>query len=54
MAVRAYVFRILQTVKHVVREVSKKSQFRRPFNKLHGERFQTLIKSDGQHLPHIY
>ena len=54
MTLIAYVFPKLQTAKDVVREVSKKSCFRRPFNKLHGKRSQTLLKSARQHLDHIY
>ena len=53
MTLRAYVFPILQTVKHVVREVSEKSQFIRPFDKLNGKWSQTVVKSEGQHLDHI-
>ena len=29
-------------------------RFRRPFNKHNGKRYQTLLKSPRQHLPHIY
>ena len=54
MTLRAYVFPKLQTEKDVVREMSKKTRFRRPFNKLHGKRSQTLLKSARQHLYHIY
>ena len=54
MTLIAYVFPKLQTAKDVVREVSKKSCFRRPFHKLHGKRSQTLLKSARQHLDHIY
>ena len=34
--------------------MSKKSRFRRSFNKQHGKRAQTLLKSESQHLYHIY
>ena len=34
--------------------MSKESRFRRPFNKSHGKRVETLLKSEGQHLYHIY
>ena len=34
--------------------MSKKSRFRRPFDKQHGKRPQTLLKSPRQHLYHIY
>ena len=54
MTLIAYVFQKLQTVKDVVRQMSKKSRFRRPFNKRHGKRSQTLLKSKRQHLYQIY
>ena len=54
MVLIAYVFPILQTVKDVVREMCKKSQFRRAFDKLHGKWPQKLVKSEGQHLYHSY
>ena len=50
----ADVFPKLPTPKDVVREVSKKSRFRTPFDKLHGKRSQTLLKSEDQALNHIY
>ena len=34
--------------------MSKKSCFRGPFNKKHGKRAETLLKSERQHLYHIY
>ena len=34
--------------------MSKKSHFRRPFDKWHGERVETLLKSERHHLYHIY
>ena len=34
--------------------MSKESRFRRPFNKSHGKRVETLLKSERQHLYHIY
>ena len=54
MSLIAFVFLILQTAKDVVREVFKKSQFRRPFDSLPSKRSQRLIKPEGQHLHHIY
>ena len=54
MTLIAYVFRKLQTAKCVVRLITKKSRFRRPFNKQHGKRSQTLLKSEGQHLYRNY
>ena len=50
----AYVFPKLQTAKDAVREVSKKSRFRRNFDKLHGKRSKSLLKSEGQDLYRIY
>ena len=54
MTIIAYVFPMLQTAKDVVRQVCKKSQFRRTFDKLHGKRSQTLMEFQGQHRDHIY
>ena len=34
--------------------MSKKSRFRGPFDKQHGERAQTLLKSASHHLYHIH
>ena len=34
--------------------MSKKSRFRGPFEKWHGKRAETLLKSDSQHLYHTY
>ena len=41
----AYMFQKSETLKDVVRQMSKKSRFRRAFNKQHGKRYQTLFKS---------
>ena len=54
MTLIAFVFRKLQTAKDVVREMPKKSSFRRPFDKQHGKRSQTLLKSEVQLLYHNY
>ena len=54
MALIAYLFRKLQTVKGVIRQIAKRSLFRRPFNKRHGKRSQTLLKFRHQHLYHIF
>ena len=40
------VFFNLRTPKYVVREMSKKSCFRDPFDKWHGKRAETLLKSE--------
>ena len=54
MTLIGYVSRKLETSKDLVRKMSKKSRFRRPFVKQHGKRSKTLLKSSGQHLYHIY
>ena len=54
MTLIAYLFSKLQTAKHVVRQMSKKSRFSSLFNKRHATRSQTLLKSEDQHLSHIY
>ena len=53
MTLIAYVFPKLQTAKEVVRELSKRSSFRRRFEKLHGKRSKTPFKSEGKDLNHI-
>ena len=50
----SYLFRKLQAVKDVIRQISKRSRFGRPFHEQYGKRSQTLLKSEGQHLFHIY
>ena len=54
MTLVAYVFPKLETAKDVVREVSKKTRFRRTFVELHGKRSKTLMKSEDPHPYHIY
>ena len=54
ITVIADMFLNFRTLKNVVREMSKKSLFREPFNKLHGKPTETLLKSERQHLYHIY
>ena len=54
MTLIADVFLKLRTPKYDVREMSKKFRFRRPFDKWHGKRAKTLLKSERQHLYHIY
>ena len=48
------VFPKLRTSKDVVRSMSIKSRFRGLFEKQHGKRAQILLKSEQQHLCHIY
>ena len=50
----ADVFPKLRTPKNVVTEFCKKSIFRGPFDKQHGKRGETLVKSERQHLDYIY
>ena len=50
----AYELTKLQTLKDVVREVSKKSRLRRPFEKYYGKRAQTLLKSARHYLYYNY
>ena len=54
MTLIADVFLNLRTPKYVVREMFKKSCFRGPFDKWHGKRAETLLKSNWQHLYYIY
>ena len=54
MTLIPYVFRNLQTVKNVVKQMSKKSCFRRLFDKQYGKRAQSLLKSAQQQLYHSY
>ena len=49
-----YVFSILQTLKHLVRPMSKKHRLRTPFNSQHVKGTQTLVKCTRQHLYHIF
>ena len=52
MTLIAYIFRKLESAKGVVRQMSKKSPLRRPYNKRHGKRSETLSKSEGEYLYH--
>ena len=47
------IFPILRTPKNVVRSMSKKSGFKGPFDRQHGKRVQTLLRSEPQHRYHI-
>ena len=47
------IFPILRTPKNVVRSMSKKSRFKEPFHRPHGNRVQTLLRSEPQHRYHI-
>ena len=44
----------LRTPENVARYMSKKSRFKGPFDRQHGKRIQTLLRSGQQHCYHIY
>ena len=46
-------FAKLRTSKNVVRYLSKKSRFKGLFDRQHGKRVQTLLRSEPQHPYHI-
>ena len=50
MTLKADVFPKLRTLKIVVKQMFKKSFFRGPFEKEHGNWAQTLLKSERQHV----
>ena len=54
MTLIAEVFLNLRTPKKVVRSISKKSCFRGSFEKWHGKQTDKLLKSEREHLYHIY
>ena len=54
MILIADVFPKLRTKKDVVRSISNKSRFRRPLDREHGKRTETLLQSERQLLCHIY
>ena len=49
MTLIADLFPKLRTPKNVVRYMSKMSCFKGPFDKKHGKRVQTLLRSEQQH-----
>ena len=49
----ADLFPKLRTAKNVVRYLSKKPRFKGPFDRQHGKRVQTLLRSEPQHCYHI-
>ena len=49
----ADLFPKLRTAKNVVRYLSKKPRFQGPFDRQHGKRVQTLLRSEPQHRYHI-
>ena len=44
----------LRTPENVARYMSEKSRFNGPFERQHGKRIQTLLRSGQQHCYHIY
>ena len=53
MTLIADFFPKLRTPKNVVRYMSKKSRLKGPFDRQHGKRVQTLLRSERQHRYHI-
>ena len=53
MTLRADLCLKLRTPENVVRYMSKKSRFKGPFDRQHGKRVQTLLRSERQHGYHI-
>ena len=53
MTLLADLFPKLRTPKNLVRYLSKESRFERPFDRQHGKRVQTLLRSHPQHRYHI-
>ena len=54
MTLRADLFRKLRTPKNVLRYMSKKSRFKVPFERQHGKRVQTLLRSEPHNRYHIW
>ena len=54
MTLIADLFAKLRPPENVVRYMSKKSRFKGPFDRQHGKRVQTLLRSVRQHRYHIY
>ena len=53
MTLIADLFPKLRTPENVVRYMSKKSSVKGPFDRQHGKRVQTLLRSGEQHCYHI-
>ena len=53
MTLIADLFPKLRTQKNVLRYMSKKPRLKGPFDRQHGKRVQTLLRSDPQHRYHI-
>ena len=54
MTLIADLFAKLRTPENVARYMSKMSRFKGPFDRQHGQRVQTLLRSGTQHCYHIY
>ena len=54
MTLIADFFPKLRIQENVARYMSKKSCFEGPFDRQHGKRIQTLLRSGQQHCYHIY
>ena len=53
MTLIADLFAKLRTPRNVVRYKSKKSRFKEPFDRQHGKRCQTLLRSEPHRCYHI-
>ena len=53
MTLIADLFPKLRAPKNVDRYISKKSRFKGPFDRQHGKRVETLLRSEPQHCYHI-
>ena len=54
MTLIAYFFPKLRTPENAARYMSKKSRFKGPFDREHGKRIQTLLRSGQQQFHYIY
>ena len=54
MTIIADVFSNLWTAKYVVKEMSKKTGFKTPFDSQHLKGSQTLLKSEAKHIYRIF
>ena len=54
MTLIASVVTELPAPKNMIRSISKKSSFRRPFDRQHGKWDETLLQSERQQLYNIY
>ena len=53
MTLIADLFPQLRTLKNVLKYMSKESCFKGPFDRQHGKRVQTLLRSEPQHRHHF-